>query len=149
MNDKLVHSAEGFGLLANGTSRRWDIAVEEALDREEWSLELEGPQVYLVFQLQDLHVIPAALGFLQSGAKTSRPAAGSQGSRSEPELNLGKFGSASVSLAWDNEDVLRCFLIIGPRARATLRLTFEAEDVPMLIEALRQVVEDLPRGASR
>src|SRR5205085_10299381 len=59
----------GLGLLANGSSRRWDVAVDESLDRDEWSFEIEGPQTYLVFQLQDLNVIPAALAFLRAGPR--------------------------------------------------------------------------------
>jgi hypothetical protein len=149
MNDKVTQPAEGFGLLANGSSRRWDIAVDESLDREEWSLEIDGPQVYVVFQLKDLKVIPAALRFLQAGIKAKRSQAGGRRHENESDLSLGKFGSASVSLAWDNEDFPRCFLIIGPRARATLRLSFEGDDIQMLIEALGEVVKDLPEAPAK
>src|SRR5438067_1519342 len=135
-DNKFVPPAEGLGLLANGSSRRWDVAVDEALDRNAWSLEIEGPQTYLVFQLQDLKVLPAALGFLQSGP---RPIRGRDWHGGESSLTLGRFGSASVSLVWDNEDFLRCFILVGPKARSTLRLSLEAEDIPMLIEALQQV----------
>jgi hypothetical protein len=59
-------------------------------------------------------------------------------------LQLGCFGSASVILQWDNEDFPRCFLIVGPNARAVLRVSLFSEDIAMLAEALEQVVEDLP-----
>jgi hypothetical protein len=138
-------STDRLGLLAIGSSGRWEIAVDESLDRDEWFFEIDGPQTYLVFQLQDLKVIPAALGFLQSKPQPDQ----SQGRHGvhdrEAALVLGRFGSASVSLLWDDEDFLRCFLVISPDARSTLRLSFEAEDIPMLVEALRQVVKDIPQ----
>lgn len=130
------------GLLANGSSRRWSVAVDEALDDDgEWSLELDGRQAYLVFQLRDLRVIPRAVRFLQSAPDEN---AENYTSKAR-DLLLGRFGSASVSLAWDDEDVPRCFLIIGPRARSTLRLSLDAEDIQMLSDALEQVIKDLPQ----
>ena len=58
-------------------------------------------------------------------------------------------GHAAVALIWDDEDFPRSFLIIGPRARSTLRLTFEADDIRMLSAALQQAVNDLNKGKSR
>lgn len=136
--------AGGLGLLANGSSRRWDLAVDESPEGDEWSLEIDGPQTYLVFQLRELSVIPRALRFLQAGPGSTR----AKGGPEEEALYLGRFGSASVSLHWDNESFPRCFLVIGPKARSTLRLSFEAEDIQMLSEALLQVVKDLPLAAS-
>jgi hypothetical protein len=132
MGQQAERSAGSYGLSANGTSPWWDVAIDESLDREgEWSAEIEGPNVYLVLRLRDLQVIAEAVRFLGS------PDAGGT-------LVLGKFGAASVSLEWDNEPPLRCFLVIGPRARSTMRLSLDGEDVRMLREALRQVEADLP-----
>jgi len=142
MKDKSEEPSEGLGLLANGSSRRWDVAVDEALDREEWSLEIDGPQTYLVFQIRDLEIIPEALRFLQSGLQSDQSPRRRQ-KDDEGALPLGRFGSASVSLVWDNEDFQRCFIVIGPGARSTARLSLGADDVRMLIEALRQVTKDL------
>src|SRR3954453_17563537 len=127
MNDKTDQPAEGLGLLAHGSSRRWDITVDQSLDRDEWSLEIDGPQTYLVFQLRDLRVIPEALRFLRSGPPSNR-AKGHRHSGGESALHLGRFGSTSVSLLWDNEDFVRCFIVVGPKARSTLRLSLEAKD---------------------
>jgi hypothetical protein len=142
MNRKLDQTAEGLGLLASGSSRRWDVAVDESLGRNEWSMEIEGPQTYLVFQLQDLRTVPKTIDFLRSGLK--RCQGRHKGASQEHELHLGRFGSASVSLIWDDEDFPRCFLIIGAKARSVLRLSLESEDIQMLIEALDQVVSDIP-----
>jgi hypothetical protein len=138
MNKKNEKVTERLGLLANGSSRRWDIAVDETGRRNEWLMEIEGPQTYLVFRLRELKVIAAALRFLQEADEGNGAA-----------LRLGRFGSASASLMWDNEDFPRCFLIIGPRARSTLRVSLEGEDIEMFIEALQQVVKDLPESASQ
>jgi hypothetical protein len=143
MNQKSNPLTEGMGLLANGSSGRWDIAVDESLDRDEWSMELDGRNTYLVFQLQDLSVIPRVLQFLQSGA-AAKHAPGRHDGEEGGRLTLGRFGSEPVSLVWDNEDFQRCFLVVGARGLSTLRLSLEAEEIPMLIEALSQVVAELP-----
>jgi hypothetical protein len=139
-------AANGFGLLANGSSRLWEVMIDESLHREdEWSMELEGPNVYLVFQLRDLRVVPEVIEFLHARCRT--PAAPGRRTRSARNemLTLGRFGTASVSLVGDNEESARCFLLIGPRARSTLRLSLHREDCRMLLEAFRQVAEDLPK----
>jgi myo-inositol catabolism protein IolC len=61
----------------------------------------------------------------------------------DDSLTLGRFGHASVSLVWDTEDFIRCFLVIGPKAKSTLRFSFQEEDIKMLVEALQEVSEDL------
>lgn len=131
------------GLVANGSSRKWDVAVDETPGGNEWSLEIDRPQVYLTFQLRDPKVVAEARRFLQSppGSDDTGREGGEAG-----ELLLGQFDSTSVSLVWDNEGFSRCFLVIGPKAGSALRLSLEAEDVQMLIEALNQVMEDMPGG---
>jgi hypothetical protein len=147
MKREVDRQTEALALLANGTSRRWDIAVDESLERGGWSLEMDGPQIYLVFQLRDLDVIPKALQFLESGsARGARKR--QRGEAEEAALYMGRFGGASVSLVWDNEDFPRCFLIVGPKARSTLRLSLESEDIRMLSEAFRAVLKDLSRPQS-
>src|SRR3954454_2854522 len=78
------------GLLASGSSRRWDVAVDESVDTGEWSLEIEGGQTYLVFQLQDLETIPQALNFLQTGLQRYPKAGRPTGSVDEDTLTLGR-----------------------------------------------------------
>jgi hypothetical protein len=142
MKNKAEQPAEGLGLLANGSAGHWDVAVDEAASGDEWFLELDGPQVYLVFQLENLKVVETVLQFLQAGSLRA-----SGRGDSEAALPLGRFESAAVSLLWDNEDFPRCFIVVGPAARSTLRLSLEAEDIQMLVEALRQVVKDIPQGS--
>lgn len=128
------------GLMAVGLSGRWSLVVDEAIDREEWFLQIDWPGGYLYFELPDLSVIPQLLRFLESGfaSRNDAPRTG------QDSLSLGRFGIESVSLRWDNEDAPRCFLVIGASTSSTLHLNLYAEDIEMLIVALRQLVDDLP-----
>jgi hypothetical protein len=145
MDRKVESEEESLGLAANASFGRWDIAINEALDSEELTLELDGPGVYMVFQLQESNAITKALHFLQAGLGKADPAARPG---DENELPLGRFGSAAVSLHWDNEGVPRCFLIIGPSARSTFRLSLEAEDIRSLCDAFEELAKQLPSVAS-
>jgi hypothetical protein len=125
---------EGFGLLANGSAGQWAIDLDESPDGTRWSLQLDGPQVYLDFAVKKLGVIAKALDYLRSGRTRTDP------------LPLGTFGPADVSFHWDNEDNGRCFLIVGLKA-GCMRVSLSAQDTVMLADALEQVLEDLPPEA--
>src|SRR5262245_34453828 len=111
MKHQISKKAEGLGLLANGSSRRWEICVDESVDHDKWFLEIDGPHYYLVIQLDDLLVVKRFLRFLDQ-------------KDGQDELALGRFGSTSVSLLRDNEDFPRFFIVIGPKSQCTLRLSF-------------------------
>ncbi len=49
---KVKNLDDRFGLLANGSCENWEVSVDEFLTRDEWIVELEGPQVCLNFQLK-------------------------------------------------------------------------------------------------
>jgi hypothetical protein len=142
MNKEIDPATASLALSGSGSTPHWDVAILESSDGEESSLEIDGVQTYLVFQVRDMGVVREALKFLQSPPTFNPTRRRFEGGSAE--LTLGRFGSAAVSLCWDNEDFLRCFLIIGPKARSTLRLSLDAEDVRILTEAFRQVVEDMP-----
>src|SRR5438093_1557149 len=110
MNQQHDQSTNGWGLLANGASSRWTIDVDEALDRDEWELEIKGPQVCLLFQLDNLSIPREALRFLQSELELHRTHQPRTAFSGEDTLILGHFGDASVSIVRDNEDFPRCFL---------------------------------------
>lgn len=121
-----------FRLLANGRAGCWSVDLDESRDGREWSLQLDGPQVYLTFAVRDLTVIRSAIAYLREGFRRA------------DALPLGHFESAGVSLHWDDEFPDRCFLIVGPHARAALRVAVMADDAATLAEALEQVQQDLP-----
>jgi hypothetical protein len=147
MKQALDQPAERLGLMATGSSRCWNVSVDESLDGDGFSLEIEGPQTYLVFQLRELSIIARAVSFLRGGLR-SAPGSTQLVEGDETMLTLGRFGSASVSLLWDNEDFPRCFLVIGPKARSTLRLTFRQEDIQMISDALNEALSELPQDAT-
>src|SRR5205823_4692737 len=115
--------ADEWGLLANGSAGCWNIEVDETLDGKQWLLEIEGPQTYLAFQLRDLQVLARALKFLTADAR-SKQSNGQDAEAEDNALELGRFGSATVSLLRDNEDFPRCFLVIRPEAGSCLQLSF-------------------------
>jgi hypothetical protein len=138
----------GYGLLANGSSRLWDVAVDESLERDgDWTLELDGRTIYLVLQINDLRVIPEAVAFLQRGLSTPGSPDRKQHGEDDDAFTLGEFNTSAVSLLWDDEAPPRCFLVVGAEARSTMRLTLQRDDVEALLEALRQVAEQLPEEA--
>jgi hypothetical protein len=121
-------------LVANGSAGQWDIAVDESVDGKEWSLEINGARTYLTFAIPDLQTIKQALQFLEAGPRPG----------GKQETTIGRFDGVAVALVWDNESSPRCFLRIGPKARSTLFINLQDEDLPTFIDALRQVVSDLP-----
>ena len=144
MSQKSDPSSDDLGLLAYGSSGRWDIAVDEALHRDEWWMEIEGRQTYLTFQLDDLGGIPQVLRFLQAGPPPKQTPGRHEGEEDGGTIIVGRFGADPVSLLWDNEDFQRCFLVIIAKGGSALRLSLEADDIPMFIEALSRVVAQLP-----
>jgi hypothetical protein len=147
MNERLTESAETWGLVANGSSGGWAVAVDELQNRSEWSLEIDGPEVYLVFQLEDLQVIAKAASFLDADC-FSRESPDSREQPDEGVLHLGQFANASVSLVRDDEGFPRYFLVVGLAGRSTLRVTLEGEAISMLRTALREALSDLQSSQS-
>ena len=149
MKKRVKPALDRWGLLANGSSARWYLAVDECFDREEWALEIDGSQFYLLVQLRDLKVLAKALEYLRAGHQPRHRADGPERLAERPPLVLGRFGAATVSLLWDDEDVPRCFLLIEPKSRCTMRVSLDAADIQMWIEALRQVLKQLPQPAAK
>ncbi len=146
MQEQPDRAVQRWGLLAKGSSQRWDVDVNESHDGEEWELEIDGPHAYLRFQVRDLNAVVSALHFLQCEGHPGRALGPGEAQDEEGALALGWFGGAPVSLLWDNEDFPRCFLVVAPETGGSLRLSLDAEDVRMLVRALRDVVDDLPHA---
>ncbi len=134
--------------MAFSSSGPWDLTIDESLDQEDkWTAEIEGPNVYISFNIRDLKVIQEALAFLQR-RNLDRPDQDlNASSTSQAELTLGKFGSNSIILIWDNEDFIRCFLVVGPRANSTMRLTLSGDEIEMLAKAFEKIANELPLDA--
>jgi hypothetical protein len=131
------------GLAAIGSSGAWDLTIDESLDEEGgWEAELEGPNIYLSFVLDDLHLIRAALEYLQS-KKAVEPKETGRKSATRGGLTLGRIGESKITLIWDDEDFDRCFIVVGPTGDSTIRLTLSGHDIKMLTGAFRKVIEQL------
>ena len=50
----MMQKSEGFGLVANGTSGRWEVALDESLAGHGYSLEIEGPQIWIAVRVDIL-----------------------------------------------------------------------------------------------
>ena len=124
------------GLLANGSSRSWEVSVDESLaGSDRWFVQIEGPFVYLYFEIPSLAVIGKTLKFL-----SARPAVRSQ---AKDTLEIGMKGSAPVTLMRDDEHSDRFFLVMGCETTSMVRLSITAADLPGISEALEQVEADL------
>jgi hypothetical protein len=134
-------TSEEFLLLACGSAGRWCISVDESAAGDEWTLELDGPSIYLLFSLPDAAIVLRMLDFLRRGPRLP---VGRAQDDADNTLRVGQFsGSSSVSLVWDNEDFLRCFLVVGAKSKSTMMINLYAEDIDAIIAALEQVVADL------
>ncbi len=122
------------GLLANGSSGQWDVAVDETtVGADRWFLQIDGPAVSFYFEIPAVDVVGRMSRFLDPG--------GRHGS-----LVLGKGKDLPVTLVKDDEYRDRFFLAVGPPARPAMRFTIAGADAAMLAEALRQAEQDLVDG---
>src|SRR5438045_2974230 len=103
-------------------------------------MQIDGPQAYLGFALRDLQAVPKLHAYLRAGLHPDQ----GDGHRDTEGVTLGRLGSMSVSIIQDDEFATRRFIIINGKREAVMRFTLDAADVEMLVEAFRQVMEDLP-----
>jgi len=58
---------ENLGLLAIGSSGRWEISIDEAISgTERWFAQIEGPLIWLYFEIPSPEVISKEIRFLAS-----------------------------------------------------------------------------------
>src|SRR5437870_5016817 len=95
-NDK-----DNLGLTAFGSDGSWDVAIDETTSgTQQWFAEIEGPSVYLHFEIQSPHVIDKILEFLTK-----------QSAQNTGEIAIGKSKEEPVVLVRDDEFPDRCFLL--------------------------------------
>jgi hypothetical protein len=141
-NDQ-AQSVSGWGLLANGAAGQWSIDIDESTDGAAFNMQLDGPQFYLGFALQDLQIIPRLRSYLCAGLRSGQPDDEPSADEKANGLAIGRFDSMTVSIIQDDEFATRWFIIINGQADAVVRFTLDAADVEMLVEALGQVMGDL------
>ena len=130
---------ESIGLLATGSSGTWSVDIDETTAGvARWFAQIEGPSVYLYFQIPSPEITGKAIQFLAERPENQSSQPGSNGA-----LAIGGDKRASVSLVRDDEFSDRFFLLVGPQDNPIVRLTFAGEDLQHIVEALRQASEDL------
>jgi hypothetical protein len=137
------HAKVALGLLANGSSGPWDVAIDATTSGpDRWYAQIEGPLATFYFQVPSLGIVSEMVQFLQPSSRAARrPSNGV----AEPSgrLVIGKDKKAAVTLIRDDEYSDRFFLTIGPAENPTVRFIIAGADVGHLANALCQVDEDL------
>lgn len=129
------------GLMAIGSSGPWEIAIDQTISGpDRWFAQVEGPSVYLYFQIPSLEIIDHAIEFLAFRGKTGKNAAHTARNGT---LAFGTGRSTRVNLVRDDEFRDRYFLVIEPKSGLVVRFTLTNEDLTHVIDALRQAKEDL------
>jgi hypothetical protein len=133
---------ENLGLLANGSSGRWDVSIDETVSgKERWFAQIEGPLLWLSFEIPSPAIIAKLNQFLAPPQ--------TKGEETEDRFDLGEAEGTPVALVRDDEYPDRGFLVIGPSDSPIARFAVAGEDWHNLVQALRQVEQDLPQSPSR
>jgi hypothetical protein len=90
---------DSVGLMASGVSGPWLVNIDEAWSGERWFAHIEGPSVYVYFEISSVDIVETALELLESGSQTAQVAP----RQSDEELQLWTSRSHWVSLVRDNE----------------------------------------------
>jgi hypothetical protein len=124
---------EDTGLLALGSSGSWEVAIDETLTAPtRYFAQIEGPSIYLYFQIPTPELIESALGFIGHSADGhATPRNG--------DLRIGD----GISLVKDDEFDDRFFLVIEAKSGPVVRFTIADDDLSHLVHALRSAKEDL------
>ncbi|HTU22215.1 MAG TPA: hypothetical protein VMG10_29520 [Gemmataceae bacterium] len=139
----LGHGKENFGLLANGSSGEWEVAIDESTSgTERWYAQIEGPTVSFYFEIPSVDVVGKFLRFLNPRPKATKISPNDSEERHN-SLVIGKDKKSPIILLKDDEYPDRFFLVVGPTDNPIVRFTISGRNVRKLADALRQVQEDL------
>ncbi len=130
------------GLMAFGSSGPWEIAIDQTTSgTDRWFAQIEGPSVYLYFEIPALGSIDQAMEFLVCcpGKAGRNPVHEAQAGT----LRLAAGKSMQVNLVRDDEFNDRYFLVIKPKHGLSIRFTLTGDDLKNVVNALRQSKEDL------
>jgi hypothetical protein len=134
---------ENCGLLANGSSGDWEVAIDEATSgAERWYAQIEGPTISFYFEIPSLDIVSEIQHFLERGAAETKCSPKNSDERNG-SLTIGKDKKTPITLFQDDEYADRYFLVVGPLDCPMVRFTLVGRDVREIAEALRQVQEDL------
>lgn len=121
------------GLLAIGSSGSWEVSIDQTTQgRDRWFAQIEGPSVYIYFEIASLEVIDQAIGFLSQVEDLSN---------SGDSLALANGKTPQIVLLRDDEFADRFFLLVETSNRSVVRLTLAGKDLADLADALRDAKE--------
>jgi hypothetical protein len=133
-------SKEGVGLLALGSSGPWEVAIDESLSGPARRFaQIEGPSVYLYFEIPTVQLIDDALDFLGAHSRDAQTRVFAKNGT----LSLVKNADTQVCLIKDDEFDDRYFLVIEARSGPLVRFTITDDDLRHLVKALRDAKDDL------
>ncbi len=133
---------ENLGLLANGASGPWEFSVDETISgTERWFAQIEGPSVYISFEIPSPSIVGEALRFLSSSRAEERDR--NAPAREIAELLVSKVPGMPISLMRDDEYEDRRFIMVGHRDSPLVRFTLAGDDLENLVEAMRQANQDI------
>jgi hypothetical protein len=140
---------ENLGLLANGSSGPWEVSIDESVSGVERSFaQIEGPSLWLYFEIPSPDIIPKMIQFLLPPGTKREEMPSRSSRRSNKLLDISKPEETPVSLVRDDEYKDRCFIVVGRSDSPIVRFSIAGEDLDNLVEALRQVEADIRPSAS-
>ena len=139
---------EPVGLVANVSVGKWDIAIDQTLNGpEKWFAQIEGPSLYLYFQIGGPRTVECLVCFLEQHTSGDQHLSGNGKHGCDNELKLSCPGNLPVAIFWDGEGVNRCYFSMGTSSDAHMRCGVFGDDLDDLTEALRQLSTQLNEGA--
>lgn len=144
-NTRSTHQTakHSFGLLANGSSSTWDVAIDESTSgANRWFAQFDGPVVSFYFEIPSVDIVGKMLRFIEPRSATAKAPANGRAEKS-CSLVIGKDKRLPVTLVRDDEYDDRFFLVVGPMDSPTVRFTIAGADAVKIADALRQIKEDL------
>src|SRR5262249_43411707 len=133
------------GLLACGSSGSWSIDIDETISgRHRWFAQIQGPSVYVYFEIPSLGVINRVLRFLNKPRHKDGRNAPYNPRRDA--LPVGGDETVVVKLIRDNRLADKYFLVIEDNKELHVSLTVTGADLKNLTGALRQAQDDVDAG---
>ena len=134
---------EPVGMIANAVSETWDVALDQTVSGiQKWFAQIEGPSVYLYFQIESPCVIRQAVTFI--GTRKLRRKIKDVPTR-DCELMLGKFAGVPVSIIRDDESSSRCFLSIGHSGNSFAQFKVSGIELKRFTDALAQLADEVEK----
>jgi hypothetical protein len=130
--EKSTGAYPALALLANGSSGRWSVTLDESTEGSEgWFLQIEGPSLLLSCEVADPDVLDNLATVLEG--PTAKPDA----------FVIGRVDRIPLRLQFDGEHEPTILFTVGPPSRPLIRYSIHGADIQALADATRQAALDL------